>query len=84
MSLFDRQSPYILDLEPGSRVFICQCGHTGNPPFCDGTHKRHPGFAPSAQVVPADGKLFVCGCGHSARRPLCDGTHKKLRKPPAA
>jgi CDGSH-type Zn-finger protein len=25
-------------------VSFCRCGHTGNSPFCDGTHKRN-GFA---------------------------------------
>jgi CDGSH-type Zn-finger protein len=25
-------------------VAICRCGHSGNSPFCDGTHKRQ-GFA---------------------------------------
>ncbi len=83
MSMFDKMSPYILSEEPGKKVWICQCGHTGKPPFCDGTHKQHPPATPAALVVPEDGKLFVCGCGHSGRRPLCDGTHKKLRQSPA-
>ena len=27
-----------------SIITVCRCGHTGNSPFCDGSHKRQ-GFA---------------------------------------
>jgi CDGSH-type Zn-finger protein len=39
---FDRDAPY--KIEPGSYdptkpLWICGCGLTKNPPFCDGAHK---------------------------------------------
>lgn len=30
---------------PAGRVALCRCGGTGNPPFCDGTHRVN-GFRP--------------------------------------
>jgi len=33
----DQPRPLVVSLQPG-RHAICQCGQTGNAPFCDGTH----------------------------------------------
>ncbi len=49
-----KDGPYVMDLPEGSRfrlngedgvldrakLALCRCGHSGNKPFCDGTHKQ--------------------------------------------
>ena len=35
-------------------VTLCRCGHSGNQPFCDGTHKRENFTSPvTARDLPA-------------------------------
>jgi CDGSH-type Zn-finger protein/ferredoxin len=49
-------------LVQASRVLLCRCGHSGNKPFCDGTHARvtfatrRPGVTPDRRdaETPAD------------------------------
>lgn len=33
-------TPVQFTLDQPKRVALCQCKHTGKPPFCDGTHQR--------------------------------------------
>ncbi|GGM96830.1 iron-binding protein [Thermus composti] len=51
---FREDGPYVLDLPEGTafrwngegrrleraKLALCRCGHSGEKPFCDGTHKR--------------------------------------------
>ena len=77
--MFDKKSPYEIQVKAGQTVYICRCGDTHTPPFCDGSHKAHPGITPHAVTVEKDQTLFLCGCGNSANLPHCDGTHNKTQ-----
>jgi CDGSH-type Zn-finger protein len=28
------------EVPPGNAVVLCRCGHSGNKPFCDATHRQ--------------------------------------------
>lgn len=39
-------------LQPGERVALCRCFFSKEFPFCDGTHKQHPGKGPVIVEAP--------------------------------
>lgn len=80
MTMFDRMQPYEVRVPAGESVWICQCGYTAHPPFCDGSHQDHPPAQPVELKAEGgrDKSYWICGCGRSAKRPLCDGTHNTL------
>ena len=75
MSLYTRNKPYEQPLKAGETVYICQCGSTQTPPFCNGSHKQHPGKEPLAYTAKASETVYICGCGKSNNLPWCDSSH---------
>lgn len=76
MDLYEKGSPHVIDVPSGETVHICQCGHTGNPPYCDGSHSKYPGTEPLAHTATDDSSLYICGCGKTGNKPWCDGSHQ--------
>ncbi len=65
MKMYAKKNPYNVVVKAGESVAICQCGHTNDPPFCDGSHKAHPPKKPLTQKSETDTALYICGCGTS-------------------
>lgn len=76
MSIYDQGSPYEVNVANGNTVYICQCGHTNNAPYCDGSHNDHPPAQPFAYEAKEDATFYACGCGKSNNKPFCDGSHE--------
>ena len=75
MSMYSKNEPYPVSLNQGDSVYICQCGHTKKPPYCDGSHIDHAPAQPLEYTAKTDETLYVCGCGKTGNAPWCDGSH---------
>ena len=73
--MYSNGKPYVGAVKKGESIYICQCGHTKKPPYCDGSHSQYPGKEPLAHTAAADESVYICGCGKSANKPWCDGSH---------
>jgi CDGSH-type Zn-finger protein len=76
--MYDKNSPYEVELKAGQTVYLCRCGKTQSAPYCDGSHSSLGGVVePLAHTADKDGKAYVCGCGKSGNIPWCDGSHSR-------
>lgn len=74
--MYKNDAPRMLPVKTGDTLYICQCGQTKNPPYCDGSHSGTD-KTPLEYKAMKDETLFVCGCGKSGRIPFCDGSHNR-------
>lgn len=74
--MYKQGFPRMIDVSAGDTVYICQCGQTKTPPYCDGSHQGSA-KTPHEYKATEDKRLAVCGCGKSGDIPFCDGSHNK-------
>ncbi|MBF0152339.1 MAG: CDGSH iron-sulfur domain-containing protein [Magnetococcales bacterium] len=75
-TMYDQGGPYVVSVDDGENLTICQCGRSENPPFCTGRHTlEHDAGLPLKFTAKSIGKIAVCGCGNSHDMPWCDARH---------
>jgi len=75
--MYNKKSPYEVEVKADQSSWICQCGKSQNAPYCDGSHKGSS-QEPYEHKSDEDSSVYVCGCGQSKTMPWCDGTHNSL------
>ena len=73
--MYSKGEPIVTDVKKDDTVYICRCGLTKTPPYCDGSHAGTD-KTPLAYTAKSSEQLYVCGCGKSANMPFCDGSHQ--------
>jgi len=72
--MYSKTEPMMVEVKAGQTVYICQCGRTKNPPYCDGSHTGTDSV-PLEHTAGEDEQLYICRCGKSGNIPFCDGSH---------
>ena len=72
--MYSKGEPHVVSVSKGETKYICQCGKTSTPPYCDGSHQGS-GVEPLEYTASKDEQLYVCGCGKTSGIPFCDGSH---------
>ncbi|MCW8932734.1 MAG: CDGSH iron-sulfur domain-containing protein [Gammaproteobacteria bacterium] len=73
--MYSKGQPMTIDIMSGDTIYICRCGQTKTPPYCDGSH-RDTDSEPYEYTAKTNQQLYLCRCGKSKEIPFCDGSHK--------
>jgi CDGSH-type Zn-finger protein len=71
--------PIKVELEKGKFYYWCQCGHSKNQPWCDGSHEAYY-CEPKMFTVSENQTKHLCTCKKTGNAPYCDGTHRKVNE----